>query len=137
MQEGKQGWDEPRYRYSVPDRTCRLSRDARRNWKEGAGGQHGDRDGSADERSGGDCGLCGNERPYFQRHRIRSGEQRISLTVSRKPESVGIDPYNNLIERVKDGKVVGLEELRTSPWTAEYRARQYDSSRVRIPLPNF
>ena len=79
----------------------------------------------------------GNERPYFARHRIRSGEQRITLTVSRKPESVGVDPYNNLIQRVKDGKVVSLEELGTTPWTAEHRARQYDSTRVRIPLPNF
>ena len=25
----------------------------------------------------------------------------------------------------------------TSPWTAEYRARRYDSTRVKIPLPNF
>jgi ABC-2 type transport system permease protein len=81
--------------------------------------------------------FAGNARPYFERHRIRSGEQRISLTVSQKPESVGADPYHNLIQRVKDEKVVGLEELGTSPWTAEYRARRYDSTRVRIPLPNF
>jgi hypothetical protein len=81
--------------------------------------------------------FAGNERPYFEKHRIRSGEQRLTLTLSRKPESVGVDPYNNLIQRVKDGKVVGLDELSTSPWTAEYRARTYDSARVRIPLPNF
>ena len=37
----------------------------------------------------------------------------------------------------EDGKVVKLEEQGTSPWTAEYRGRQYDSSRVKIPLPNF
>jgi ABC-type transport system involved in multi-copper enzyme maturation permease subunit len=81
--------------------------------------------------------FAGNERSYIERHRIRSGEQRITLTVSRKPESVGVDPYHNLIQRVKDGKVVALEELGTSPWTAEYRARRYDSARVKIPLPNF
>ena len=81
--------------------------------------------------------FAGNGRPYFERHRIRSGEQRITLTVSRKPESVGVDPYHNLIQRVKEGKVGGLDEQGTSPWTAEYRARQYDSTRVRIPLPNF
>jgi ABC-2 type transport system permease protein len=81
--------------------------------------------------------FSGNERPYFARHRIRSGEQRITLTVSRKPESVGVDPYNNLIQRVKDGKVVSLEELGTTPWTAEHRERRVDSTRVRIPLPNF
>jgi ABC-2 type transport system permease protein len=81
--------------------------------------------------------FAGDDRPYFERHRIRSGEQRITLTVSRKPESVGVDPYNNLIQRVKDGKVVALEERGTTPWTAEYRARSYDSTRVKIPLPNF
>jgi hypothetical protein len=81
--------------------------------------------------------FAGNGRPYFERHRIGSGEQRITVTVSRKPESVGVDPYHNLIQRVKDGKVVTLDELGTSPWTAEYRARAYDSARVRIPLPNF
>ena len=81
--------------------------------------------------------FAGNDRPYFERHRIRSGEQRITLTVSRKPDGVGVDPYHNLIQRVKDGKVVALEEQGTSPWTAEYRARMYDSTRVKIPLPNF
>jgi hypothetical protein len=45
--------------------------------------------------------------------------ETITLTVSRKPESVGVDPYNNLIQRVNDGKVVELDELRTTPWTAE------------------
>jgi len=81
--------------------------------------------------------FAGDERPYFQRHRIRSGEQRINLIVSRRPESVGVDPYHSLIQRVNDGKVVSLDELRTTPWTAEYRARRYDSTRVKIPLPNF
>jgi hypothetical protein len=81
--------------------------------------------------------FAGDGRPYFDRHRIRSGEQRITLTVSQKPDAVGVDPYNNLIQRVKDGKVVSLEELGTTPWTAEHRARTYDSSRVRIPVPNF
>ena len=81
--------------------------------------------------------FAGDARPYFERHRIRSGEQRITLTVSKKPDGVGVDPYHNLIQRVKDGRVVGLDALSTSPWTAEYRARQFDSTRVRIPLPNF
>jgi hypothetical protein len=81
--------------------------------------------------------FAGNDRPYFERHRIRSGEQRLRLSVSRKPESVGVDPYNNLIQRVTDGKVGALEELGTSPWTAEFRARRSDSTRVKIPLPNF
>ncbi len=81
--------------------------------------------------------FAGDERPYFAWHRIKSGEQRITLTVSKRPESVGVDPYHNLIQRVKDGKVVALDEVGTSPWTAEFRARRYDSRRVKIPLPNF
>jgi hypothetical protein len=73
---------------------------------------------------------------FLERHRIRSGEQRITLTVSRKPVSVGVDPYHKLIQRVKDGKVVSLEELATTPWTAVYRERRVDSTRIRISLPN-
>ena len=85
--------------------------------------------------------FADDERPYLERHRIRSGEQRITLTVSRNPDGVGVDPYNNLIQRVKEGKVVGLEEIRrggdSGAWKAEYRARTFDSTRVKIPLPNF
>jgi ABC-2 type transport system permease protein len=29
--------------------------------------------------------FAGDGRPYFERHRIRSGEQRLTLSVSRKP----------------------------------------------------
>jgi hypothetical protein len=50
----------------------------------------------------------------LQPHRVRSGEQQITLTVSGKPDGVGVDPYHNLIQRVKEGKIVGLEELGTS-----------------------
>ena len=47
---------------------------------------------------------------YRQKHRIRSGRQTITVTVSEKPEYAGIDPYNLLdweegdnIEQVKIG----------------------------------
>ena len=33
---------------------------------------------------------------YVQRHRIRSGRQTITVTVSAKPARGGIDPYNLL-----------------------------------------
>jgi hypothetical protein len=36
--------------------------------------------------------------PYLRMHRIRSGEQRITLTVPREPARAGIDPRNLLID---------------------------------------
>lgn len=35
---------------------------------------------------------------YFQRHRIRSGEQILIVTVPRRPADAGIDPYHLLID---------------------------------------
>lgn len=35
---------------------------------------------------------------YLQKHRLRSGEQTITLTVPREPADAGIDPYHLLIE---------------------------------------
>jgi ABC-type transport system involved in multi-copper enzyme maturation permease subunit len=35
---------------------------------------------------------------YLQMHRVRSGEQTITVTVPRKPADAGIDPYHLLIE---------------------------------------
>ncbi|HEX7151601.1 MAG TPA: M1 family aminopeptidase [Thermoanaerobaculia bacterium] len=39
------------------------------------------------------------EELYLQKHRIRSGAQRITLTVKGKPGKVGIDPHLHLIDR--------------------------------------
>lgn len=36
------------------------------------------------------AGLAGNKRPYFVRHRIRSGEQRLTLTLSQKPAKLAV-----------------------------------------------
>jgi ABC-2 type transport system permease protein len=36
--------------------------------------------------------------PYLRMHRVRSGEQRITLTVPWEPARAGIDPRNLLIE---------------------------------------
>lgn len=35
---------------------------------------------------------------YLRRHRIRSGEQTITVTVPREPSDAGIDPYLLLID---------------------------------------
>lgn len=36
--------------------------------------------------------------PYLRMHRVRSGEQRITLTVPWEPARAGIDPRNLLID---------------------------------------
>lgn len=50
--------------------------------------------------------AAGDENPdvpvYMQMHRIRSGEQRITVTVTKEPARAGIDPRNLLID-VKPG----------------------------------
>lgn len=43
---------------------------------------------------------------YLRRHRIRSGEQTISITVPKEPARAGIDPYRKLIERIGRDNVV-------------------------------
>jgi hypothetical protein len=45
-----------------------------------------------------EIGVFGEGDPYVQRHRIRSGTQRITVTVPRKPLSAGIDPRHLLSE---------------------------------------
>jgi hypothetical protein len=37
---------------------------------------------------------------YFQKHKLTAGEHTITIIVKGKPEKVGIDPYNKLIDRV-------------------------------------
>jgi ABC-type transport system involved in multi-copper enzyme maturation permease subunit len=45
---------------------------------------------------------------YVQKHRIRSGEQRISVTVAEKPVRGGIDPYN-LLDWEEGDNIEGVE----------------------------
>jgi len=46
---------------------------------------------------------------YLKRHRIRSGEQTIRITVPREPARAGIDPWHKLIDRERDDNVVDVE----------------------------
>jgi ABC-type transport system involved in multi-copper enzyme maturation permease subunit len=46
---------------------------------------------------------------YVGRHRIRGGEQTITVTVARAAARAGIDPYRTLIERERDDNVVEVE----------------------------
>lgn len=74
---------------------------------------------------------------YLQRHRIKSGQQTITVSVTRQPGRVGIDPKNKLIQRKRENNVVALKSLAaqrggdSTAWKAEYRAPRRDSMRVR------
>ena len=46
---------------------------------------------------------------YVQMNRIRSGEQRITVTVPRKPAHVGIDPRHLLVDSEIDDNIVEVE----------------------------
>ena len=46
---------------------------------------------------------------YLNRHRIKSGEQTIVITVAREPARAGIDPWRKLFDRISDDNVVAVE----------------------------
>ena len=55
-------------------------------------------------------GADGGDSPlYLERHRIRSGEQTIRLTVPAEPASAGIDPRRTLIDRDPANNVVNVQ----------------------------
>ena len=45
----------------------------------------------------------------IERRPIRSGEQTIKLVTERRPQWVGIDPYNKYIDRNSDDNLVATE----------------------------
>jgi len=45
-----------------------------------------------------EVGVFGEGEPYMETHRIRSGQQTITVTAPRKPTRAGIDPENLLID---------------------------------------
>jgi len=57
-----------------------------------------------------EVGVFGEGEPYMEKHRIRSGQQTITVTVPRKPTRAGIDPQGLLIDldtedNIKDVKI--------------------------------
>ena len=48
---------------------------------------------------------------YFEKHRIKSGETILTLTVDERPTHAGIDPYNKLIDRNSDDNVESVNEI--------------------------
>jgi ABC-type transport system involved in multi-copper enzyme maturation permease subunit len=54
--------------------------------------------------------FANGETIYLQRHRIRSGEQTIRITVPRTPTRAGVDPYRKLIDRRRDDNVAAVAE---------------------------
>jgi aminopeptidase N len=55
---------------------------------------------------------------YLQKHRIRSGNQRIQVEVGERPARAGVDPLHKLIDRISDDNVVGIREGRVTPAAA-------------------
>ncbi|HET6232922.1 MAG TPA: M1 family aminopeptidase, partial [Longimicrobiaceae bacterium] len=47
---------------------------------------------------------------YLQRHRIRTGEQHITVVVQGKPARAGIDPFDKLIDRHADDNTTNVKE---------------------------
>jgi ABC-2 type transport system permease protein len=47
---------------------------------------------------------------YFEKQRITSGAHTLTFTVDERPEYVGIDPYNKLIDRNSDDNIEGVDE---------------------------
>jgi hypothetical protein len=50
---------------------------------------------------------------YLKRHRIRSGNQTIRVSVAREPASAGIDPYRKLIDRAREDNIVDVKPTET------------------------
>ncbi len=48
---------------------------------------------------------------HLQRHRIRSGEQTIRLTVAQEPSRAGVDPYHKLIDRHRPDNVLEVKPV--------------------------
>ncbi len=46
---------------------------------------------------------------YLQMHRIRSGEQRITMTVQKEPAQAGINPRNLLIDVKPDDNIKEID----------------------------
>ncbi len=52
---------------------------------------------------------------YLERHRIRSGEETIRITVPREPARAGIDPSSKLIDREREDNVVEVKAAGADP----------------------
>ena len=45
---------------------------------------------------------------YLQHHRLRTGSQRITLRVAKKPGTVAVDPFHLMIDRMRDNNLLKL-----------------------------
>ena len=52
---------------------------------------------------------------YLQKHRVRSGEQRITVTVPSKPARAGIDPRRLLIDVEADDNAEEITRVENTP----------------------
>ena len=51
---------------------------------------------------------------HLEKHRIRSGKQSITVTVSRKPARAGIDPNHLLLDRQSEDNTVEVKATKTA-----------------------
>ena len=56
-----------------------------------------------------EVGVFGEGEPYMEKHRIRSGQQTITVTAPRKPTRAGIDPENLLIDLDTENNIKGVK----------------------------
>jgi ABC-2 type transport system permease protein len=56
-----------------------------------------------------EVGVFGEGEPYMETHRIRSGQQTITVTVPRKPTRAGIDPEKLLIDLDTENNIKGVK----------------------------
>jgi hypothetical protein len=46
---------------------------------------------------------------YLRHHRLHSGAQRITVRVAQKPGTVSVDPFDLMIDRMRDNNGLRLE----------------------------
>lgn len=61
-----------------------------------------------------DVGASEQKTLYLQKHRIRDGEQTITVTVDEKPAQAGVDPYAKLIDRTIEDNVTDASRAETT-----------------------
>jgi len=49
---------------------------------------------------------------YRKKHRLRSGEQILTVTVDEKPTRAGVDPYNLFLDKRPDDNLTTVTQLK-------------------------
>lgn len=59
-----------------------------------------------------DIGVMGKNGDiiYRQKHRLKSGENTITVVVDKEPDLAGVDPLNMLVNRVLDSNMIKVNQ---------------------------